>query len=142
MSQHVEFTGEIDAPLEFVYQVVADVTRYPEFLPDVQAVTQEGDVVRMTVRLGLMDVSWRSRATFTPHESIHIELVDGPFQEMDVHWAFAHQEGKTHVTYTTDFALLLPIPGVNRIASRAIAANAKATMHAFLRRVQALQQDA
>jgi len=139
MTQHIELEGDIDAPLELVYQVVADVARYPEFLPGIQDVTQEGDIVRMTVRLGPVELSWRSRATFTPHTAIDIELVDGPFREMDVRWRFSSEEGKTHAVYCTDYALLLPVPGINRIASRAIVTNAKDTIRAFSRRVQTLR---
>jgi ribosome-associated toxin RatA of RatAB toxin-antitoxin module len=50
MSQHIKKIGEIGAPVEKVYWVVAHVTTYPEFLPGVKKVEQlEGDIVEMTV---------------------------------------------------------------------------------------------
>ena len=92
----------------------------------------------MTVSLGLIDVSWKSKATFQPYESIVIDLVEGPFRQMDVRWEFTPQGEKTGVKYITEFELLLFVPGMNRVAARAIAANTDATMRAFRRRVLSL----
>jgi ribosome-associated toxin RatA of RatAB toxin-antitoxin module len=125
--------------VERVYQVVADVERYPEFLPGVKEVVRlEEDVVEMTVGMGPIDVTWSSKATFTPHESIVIELVEGPFRQMDVRWDFRSQGDQTWVRYTTDFALRLPVPGIRRIAALAIQANADATLDAFRGRIGSL----
>jgi len=131
--------GEIDAPVERVYQVVADVEKYPEFLPGVKRVVRlEGDLVEMTVGLGPIDVTWISRASLAPFESIVIDLVEGPFRQMDVRWEFTPQGGRTKVKHTTEFELRLPMPGMGRIVSRAIEANTDATIRAFRRRVLAL----
>jgi ribosome-associated toxin RatA of RatAB toxin-antitoxin module len=138
VSQHIEKTGEIDAPVAKVYQVVADVERYPEFLPGVIKVVREADIVEMTVSLGPIDVTWKSKAVFRPNESIVIDLVEGPFRQMDVKWEFTPKGDKTKVKYTTDFQLHLRVPGIRRIAARAIEANADATMVAFRQRVLSL----
>ena len=139
MAQHIEKVGEIQAPVEKVYQVVADVTRYPEFLPGVNKVTRlDGELVEMTVRLGPIDVSWTSQAVFKPYESITIELVEGPFRQMDVRWEFVSKGDKTQVRYTTDFELNLGLPGMRWIAARAILANADTTLRVFRRRVLSL----
>ena len=128
---------EIDAPVETVYQIVADVERYPEFLPGVKRVARlEGDLVEMTVGLGPIDVTWTSKASLTPYESIVIDLVEGPFRRMDVRWEFAPQGDRTWIKYTTDYELRLSLPGMGRIVSRAIQANTDATMRAFRRRVR------
>ena len=138
-SQHIEKSGEIDAPVEQVYRVVADVDRYPEFLPGVTKVARlEADIVEMTVSLGPIDVSWKSRATFRPNESIVIELVEGPFRQMDVKWEFTPQGDGTRARYATDFELNLRLPGIHRIAARAIEANAHATIEAFRQRILSL----
>jgi ribosome-associated toxin RatA of RatAB toxin-antitoxin module len=139
VSRHIEKTGEIDAPVETVYQVVADVERYPEFLPGVKRVARlEGGLVEMTVGLGPFDLTWTSRARLTPYESIAIDLVEGPFRRMDVRWEFASQGQGTRVRYTTDYELRLSLPGMGRIVSRAIQANTDATIRAFRRRVLSL----
>ena len=138
MSRRIEKTGVIDAPVEKVYQVVADVTRYPEFLPGVQEVTQDGDLFAMTVSLGPIEVTWTSRAVFKPHESITTRLVEGPFRWMDVRWEFTPSGDKTRVRYTTGFELYLRLPGISRIVAKAIEANTEPTMRAFRRRVHSL----
>ena len=136
MAQHIEKTGEIEAPVETVYQVVADVEQYPGFLPGVKEVIRlAGDIVEMTVSLGPLEVSWKSKATFKPYKSIVIDLVEGPFRQMDVRWEFAPHGDATQVKYVTDFELSMPLPGIRRIAARAIAANTDATLRAFRRRV-------
>ena len=112
MPQRIEVSAAIDAPVASVFEVVADVARYPEFLPGVHGVAQEGDVFAMTVRLGPVDVSWKSRAVIQPYESIAVRLVEGPFEQMDVLWSFSELEGKTEVRCVTEYALLLPIPGI------------------------------
>jgi ribosome-associated toxin RatA of RatAB toxin-antitoxin module len=136
--QRIEKAGEIDAPVEKVYQVIADVCKYPEFLPGVQEVAQDGDLFEMVVSLGPIDVTWTSRAVFEPYESIATHLVEGPFRQMDVRWEFAPQGDQTEVRYTTDFELHLRLPGIGRIVSRAIEANTEPTMRAFRRRVRSL----
>jgi ribosome-associated toxin RatA of RatAB toxin-antitoxin module len=141
VSHRIEATGDIDAPQQLVYQVVADVARYPEFVPGVKEVTQEGDTVRMTVRMGPIDVSWTSRAVFEPYTSIDITLVDGPFEQMDVRWEFVAREDVTEVTNITDYELILPIPGIEGMAARAIEANAGATIRAFRQRIRLLQSE-
>jgi ribosome-associated toxin RatA of RatAB toxin-antitoxin module len=139
VSRRIEKTGEIDAPVETVYQVVADVERYPEFLPGVKRVARlEGDWVEMTVGLGPIDVTWTSKASLTPYESIVIDLVEGPFRQMDVRWEFVPQGKGTRIKYTTDYELRLSLPGMGRIVSRAIEANTEATMRAFRRRIFSL----
>jgi ribosome-associated toxin RatA of RatAB toxin-antitoxin module len=118
------------------------VERYPEFLPGVQEVVRlQGNVVKMTVGLGPIDVTWTSKAALTPHESIAIELVEGPFRQMDVRWEFRPQGDGTWVRYTTDFALRLPVPGIRRIAAMAIRANTDVTLRAFRQRIHSLRMD-
>mgnify|MGYP001077083921 CR=1 FL=1 len=139
MAKYIEKTGEIEAPVAKVYQVVADVEKYPEFLPGVRQVRRlEGDLVEMTVSMGPLDVSWTSRATLQPYASIVIDLVEGPFRQMGVRWEFTPRGESTGIRYVTEFELLLRLPGINRIATRAIAANTDATMEAFRRRVLSL----
>lgn len=76
-----------------VYGLVADVERYPEFLPwctTAQVLKREGDAI--TVSLGL--ASGLARASFTtknrhePGRSITMSLVDGPFDELEGRWDF------------------------------------------------------
>jgi|SRR5687767_13052445 ribosome-associated toxin RatA of RatAB toxin-antitoxin module len=75
-----------------VYALVADVERYPEFLPwCTEARILAGDDHEVTVRLGLS--SGLARASFTTinrlePRAITMSLVDGPFDELEGRWDF------------------------------------------------------
>ena len=138
MLQRIEKVSEIDASVETVYRVVADVTKYPEFLPGVASVKQQGDIVEMTVNLGPIYVTWKSRATLEPNAWIEIDLVEGPFKRMDVRWEFTPRGGATEVRYVTHFELNLRVPGISRVVARAIKANTESTIRAFRKRILSL----
>ena len=132
---HVEKSGEVDYPVEKIYEVVADVSRYPEFLPGIKKVEVNGDLVKMTVNMGPATVSWTSKATYEPNKSISFKLVEGPFKQLDGKWEFAVDGKMTRIKYMTDFELTLPIPGINEIAAKAIEANTNAILEAFKKRL-------
>lgn len=76
-----------------VYGLVADVERYPDFLPWCTDATKvSGDERDMTVRLGL--ASGIARANFTtrnrldPYRSVTMSLVEGPFEHLEGRWDF------------------------------------------------------
>ena len=76
-----------------MFALVADVVRYPEFLPwcSEGAVLQEQDEV-MVARVGMsisgIRKSFTTRNTHDGQRSIRLELVDGPFSQLDGHWEF------------------------------------------------------
>lgn len=94
-----------------VYGLVADVERYPEFLPwctEARILERRDDEV--TVRLGLS--SGLARASFTtrnrlePGRSMTMSLVDGPFDRLEGRWDFATIGGEgtradLHVQFAT-----------------------------------------
>lgn len=132
---HVEKSGEVEFPVEKIYQTVADVEKYPEFLPGIKKVEVNGDLVKMTVNMGPATVSWTSKATYEPNKSISFKLVEGPFKQLDGKWEFAADGKMTRIKYMTDFELTLAIPGINEIAAKAIEANTNAILEAFKKRL-------
>lgn len=130
----------LTAPVEEVYPVVADVERYPEFLPDVKAVRREGDLVEMTVQAGPLELTWVHRAEFVENREIRLTLVRGPFRRLDGRWSFTPVDGGTLVTYRTAWDLNLPLPGAGLIVSRALKANLEGTIRAFVRRIRDLRR--
>jgi ribosome-associated toxin RatA of RatAB toxin-antitoxin module len=94
-----------------VYGLVADVERYPEFLPwCTQARILGGDDREVTVTLGLS--SGIARASFTtrnrlePHRAVTMSLVDGPFDHLEGRWDFtpiadAGTRADLHVQFST-----------------------------------------
>ncbi|MGH7334740.1 MAG: type II toxin-antitoxin system RatA family toxin, partial [Candidatus Rokuibacteriota bacterium] len=97
----------IDAPVDLVYRVVADVEQYPAFLTDVTTVEKRGDVVAMTLRMGLIPMALVTRARFAPPETIELEQVDGPFHSFTARWTFTPSGHGTDVAYDADYELPL-----------------------------------
>jgi len=82
-----------------MFALVADVEKYPEFVPLCQALrvrrrTQSGEgveilVADMTVAYKLIRETFTSRVTLDrPRLTIHVEYLDGPFSRLDNRWQF------------------------------------------------------
>jgi ribosome-associated toxin RatA of RatAB toxin-antitoxin module len=79
---------------EQVYGLVADVERYPEFLPwctGARILAQEGEHVTVTLGLasGLARTSFTTRNRLDPGRAVTMSLVDGPFDLLEGRWDFA-----------------------------------------------------
>ena len=109
-----------------MYDLVADVASYPEFLPwcaaaRIRARTAHGDAEVMEADLVISFKVFRerfgSRVTLYPErKSIDTEYIDGPFRYMKSTWDFADAEGGCEVRFFVDFefknAVLQGIIGV------------------------------
>lgn len=86
-----------------MFDLVADVERYPEFVPLCQALKvrereeHDGKTVLtadMTVAYALLRESFTSRVTLDPARlQILVEYVDGPFRKLENRWRFRATEG-------------------------------------------------
>ena len=81
-------------PPETLYAIVADVGRYPEFLPwvvsaDVLDKTEQGFLADLTIGYKLFQDTYRSEVMLTPHERIDIRYIKGPFKYLRNHWVFS-----------------------------------------------------
>jgi ribosome-associated toxin RatA of RatAB toxin-antitoxin module len=77
-----------------MYGLVADVLRYPEFLPwctGAQVLAAEGEFVTVTLGLqrGIARGSFTTRNRLVPERSMEMRLVEGPFAMLDGRWDFA-----------------------------------------------------
>ena len=93
MPRHTE-KRTLPYPPETLYAIVADVKRYPEFLPwvleaDIIKQTDQGFLTDLTVGYKLFQDSYRSEVILTPHERIDIRYIKGPFKHLHNHWTFA-----------------------------------------------------
>ncbi|MFG1357918.1 type II toxin-antitoxin system RatA family toxin [Xanthobacter pseudotagetidis] len=98
-----------------MFDLVADVERYPEFVPLCQSLrikrrtkSDEGVevlVADMTVAYKLIRETFTSRVTLDrPRLVIHVEYLDGPFSRLDNRWEFLtlgerRSEVKFHISY-------------------------------------------
>jgi len=79
---------------ETLYAIVADVKRYPEFLPwileaDIIKKTEQGFLADLTVGYKLFQDTYRSEVILTPHNRIEIRYIKGPFKHLQNHWIFS-----------------------------------------------------
>lgn len=125
MPTHSE-TRHLPYTAQQMYDLVADVASYPEFLPwcaaaRIRARTQHGDAEVMDADLVISFKVFRerfgSRVTLYPaRKSIDTEYLDGPFRYMKSTWDFADADGGCEVRFFVDFefknAVLQGIIGV------------------------------
>jgi ribosome-associated toxin RatA of RatAB toxin-antitoxin module len=76
-----------------LFDLVADVERYPEFLPwCTSAVILVNDGHEVTVQLGLAlgpaRGSFTTRNRMTPGRAVEMQLVEGPFSALEGRWLF------------------------------------------------------
>jgi len=96
-----------------MYDLVADVANYPEFLPwtaaaRIRSTTDRGDHVEMLADLVISFKVFRetfgSRVTLWPgSKRIETAYIDGPFRHMESEWAFRDVEGGCEVSFEVDF---------------------------------------
>jgi coenzyme Q-binding protein COQ10 len=110
-----ETTHRVPFTATQMFDVVADVERYPQFLP-----LCEGLVVRsretkgaetvlvatMTVGYHAIRESLTSRVTLRPElDEIHVAYLDGPFSHLDNRWRFREApDGGSHIDFFIDYA--------------------------------------
>ena len=78
-----EETVAIEVPVSLVYEAIADVDKYDEFITDVVLSEMESETIcRMIVRAGPLRVNVRSRVSLTINKEIEFEMIDGPPLEL------------------------------------------------------------
>lgn len=113
MPTHSE-TRQLPYTAQQMYDLVADVARYPEFLPwcsaaRIKSVTPQGDVEIMEADLVISFKVFRERFTsrvalMAQDKKIDTEYLDGPFRYMKSNWTFEDVEGGCEVHFFVDFA--------------------------------------
>lgn len=97
-----------------MFDLVADVESYPQFLPLCEALrirrrnrSDEGVevlVADMTVGYRAIRETFTSRVTLDrPRLKILVEYVDGPFSHLENRWTFRSDEPGSHVDFFIDY---------------------------------------
>jgi len=108
MTRRVPFTAEQ------MFAIVADVERYPQFLPLCEGLTvrsreeKGGDsVLTATMSVGYRSIaeSFTSRVTLKPEANeIRVAYLDGPFTHLDNRWRFQDVSGGSEIHFYIDYA--------------------------------------
>jgi coenzyme Q-binding protein COQ10 len=91
-----------------LFQLVADVERYPDFLPWCVASRikkRDGAVFFADLVIGFKMVRERftSKVTLTEPDRVDVTYTDGPFHHLVNHWIFNPQDGGTEIDFFVDF---------------------------------------
>lgn len=92
-----------------MYQLVADVERYPEFLPWCLAARirkRDENVIIADLVIGFRMIRERftSRVTLDEPNHIHVEYIEGPLKYLSNHWRFhPNDDGGCTIDFYVDF---------------------------------------
>jgi len=95
-------------PPEQLFDLVADVRRYPEFLPwcvgaQVISHSEKELVADLTIGFKMFRERFRSHVTLERPNHIYVRYLNGPFRYLNNHWRFTPAPGGTEVDFFVDF---------------------------------------
>lgn len=94
---------------EQLFDLVADVEKYPQFLPWCRAarIHERGEgyfIAELLIAFKGIRESYTSRVELNRPEAIHVTMVKGPFHHLVNHWRFTTEpEGQTCIHFDLDF---------------------------------------
>ncbi|MCS6920375.1 MAG: type II toxin-antitoxin system RatA family toxin [Elioraea sp.] len=91
-----------------LFDLVADVGRYPEFLPwCVGARVRHRDesllIADLIIGFKMFRERFTSHVTLDRPHAIHVRYLDGPFRYLNNHWRFEPRDGGTMIDFYVDF---------------------------------------
>ncbi|WP_323014006.1 type II toxin-antitoxin system RatA family toxin [Devosia sp.] len=122
-----------------MFDIVADLTDYPRFIPNCKAMEVRPDaangggqvrLARMTLYFGPVTQAYTSRVTLDREAlTIRAKAVDGPFAYLDSVWSFEAEGEGTRVRFEIDFKISNPF--IAAVAEPAFAAKQDEIIRAF-----------
>ena len=93
---------------EQMFDLVADVERYPEFLPwciSVAEKSRTGNVIEADMAIGFKALreQFASRVTLESGRTIKVEYLNGPFRYLKNHWVFHEHLQGCEIEFFIDF---------------------------------------
>jgi coenzyme Q-binding protein COQ10 len=93
---------------EQLFDLVADVGKYPQFLPwcvaaRVRKQTAQELVADLTIGFGPFRESFTSRVTLDRPHRVTVRYENGPFRYLNNQWEFSAVPGGTEVSFFVDF---------------------------------------
>ncbi len=93
---------------EQLFDMVADVRRYPEFLPwcvgaRIVSETEAELIADLTIGFKLFRETFRSKVALERPHHVHVQYLTGPFRYLNNHWRFHPVQGGTEVDFFVDF---------------------------------------
>ncbi|MFT8242700.1 type II toxin-antitoxin system RatA family toxin [Roseomonas sp. BN140053] len=93
---------------EQMFDLVADVRRYPEFLPwcvgaRVVSQTEKELIADLTIGFKMFRETFRSRVTLDRPQHVQVEYLTGPFRYLNNQWHFRPAPDGTALEFFVDF---------------------------------------
>lgn len=132
-------------PTAQIFALVADVEKYPEFLPWCRAariVERQTDsfIAELVICFKHITEHYTSRVVLFPHERIEVTMLKGPFHHLNNRWEFhAAEEGGTNIDFHVDFAFKSKL--LDRLIGGLFARASQKMSAAFMARADALYGD-
>ncbi len=112
---HYVTTRTVRHAAEQMFDLVADVERYPEFVPMCESLKvrrrtvgvngSEVLIADMAIGYKMIRESFTSRVALDrPNLKILVEYVDGPFSHLENRWTFVPRESGSDVVFDIDYA--------------------------------------
>jgi len=139
---HIAETRELPWSAEQMYDLVADVRRYAEFLPWVVATRIKSDdetvmVADMLVGFSALREKFTSRVLKDRNRSIKVEYLEGPLKNLANDWTFTPaQGGGCRIDFSVDFAFRNAI--FEKLAGQYLDSAFRKMVAAFEKRAQQL----
>lgn len=145
MTQHSE-SRIVPYSAELMYSIVADVERYPEFLPwcaglRVLSRVNEGHrtilTAEMIVGFRALRERYTSRVILDPTtRTIHVTQTEGVFRQLENHWRFTPEDAGARVDFSIVFEFKSRL--LNAVAGNAFGHVLMRMSHAFEERARVL----
>jgi aromatase len=138
----------IDAPLDFVWDEMNAIERWPELFTEyasAEVLERDGDTMRFRLTTHPDPEhdgqvwSWVSERTADPatHSSRSHRIETGPFEFMRIDWSFAAVDGGTEMRWRQEFAMKPGAPADDAGAEDYLNRNTRIQMQAIKERLEA-----
>jgi coenzyme Q-binding protein COQ10 len=135
---------------DLMYAVVAEVEKYPQFLPwclALRVLSREREEDRdalhaeMLVGFGALRERYTSRVVLgSAARTVDVTQADGPFRRLETHWRFTPQDGGCRADFSIAFAFKNPL--LEAVAGRAFEQALLKMTDAFETRAKSLSSPA
>ena len=120
-TMHTENSIEIRGDVKRIFQIAAQVDKWPDILPHYRWIRvlqrrKRRTTVEMAARHARIPVSWTAVQEVFPYERITYKHIKGFTTGMDVTWSFKPVQERVQVVITHDFSLAWPVVG--RVVSK------------------------
>ena len=99
----------LNHPVKKIYNIIADVKKYPDFLPWCNEITikeKTKKYIITEVKVGFQNIneSYLCKVLLYPQKRIKLDYISGPFEYLEIDWRFKKlTKNKTDVNFFCNF---------------------------------------